>query len=81
MYYQVNWASITLGISVILLELGFLLAYRTGWNIGTAAIISTIVVTIALVPIGIFLYRESISINNITGITLSLIGIYMISMR
>lgn len=76
---EINWACITLGIAALLLELGYLLVYRTGWNIGTAAIISTIVVTIALVPIGMILYKEAISVKNIIGIIVSLLGVYLIS--
>ncbi|MDO5714229.1 MAG: EamA family transporter [Tissierellia bacterium] len=78
---QVNWACFGLGISIVLLEFGFLLAYRVGWNISTAAIISTIVVTIALVPIGMLLYKEDISTSNMIGIFVSLIGIYLINMK
>ena len=54
-FKELNWSSFVLGLSIIFLELGFLLAYRVGWNVGTASIISTILVTITLVPIGIIL--------------------------
>lgn len=80
-FSEINWTCISLGVSVVLLELGYLLAYRVGWNIGTAAIISTIIVTIALVPIGIALYKENISLQNIVGIVISLIGIYLINKK
>ncbi|MDO5755078.1 MAG: EamA family transporter [Tissierellia bacterium] len=80
-FQHVNWASISLGISIILLELGFLLVYRTGWNIGNAAIISTVLVTIALIPIGILLYKERMNTLNILGILLCLLGLYFISRK
>jgi len=76
---ELNWASLLLGISIVLLELGFLLAYRAGWNIGTASIISTIVVTIALIPIGILFFKEEITLKNIVGIIISIVGIILIN--
>ncbi len=78
---ELNWASLLLGISIVMLELGFLLAYRFGWNIGTASIISTIVVTIALIPIGILFFKEEINLTNIVGIIISIIGIVLINKR
>lgn len=78
---ELNWASILLGVSIVLLELGFLLAYRVGWNIGTASIISTIVVTITLVPIGIMYFKENISIKNIIGILICIAGIILINKK
>lgn len=78
---QLNWSSILLGVSIVLLELGFLLAYRAGWNIGTASIISTIIVTITLIPFGIIFYREQISKINVLGIIISIIGIILINKK
>ncbi len=78
---ELNWAIILLGISIVLLELGFLLAYRVGWNIGTASIISTIVVTITLVPIGMLFFKEHISLKNIVGILICIVGIVLINKK
>lgn len=76
---SVNWASILLGFAIVLLELGFLLAYRKGWNISTAAIISTILVTMFLLPIGRFMFQEEISGKNLVGIAVSIVGIIMMN--
>ena len=73
-FKELNWSSFVLGLSIIFLELGFLLAYRVGWNVGTASIISTILVTITLVPIGIIFFKEDINIKNMIGIGLSIVG-------
>ena len=37
---QINWASYALGIAIVGLELGFLLAYRAGWDLSVAALVS-----------------------------------------
>lgn len=77
--HKINVASIILGIAVVLLELGFLLAYRNGWNVSTAAISSTVAVTIFLIPVGLVLFHESISLKQILGIILSIFGMILIN--
>ena len=80
-FKELNWSSFVLGLSIIFLELGFLLAYRVGWNVGTASIISTILVTITLIPIGIIFFKEDINIKNIIGIGLSIVGIILMNTK
>jgi drug/metabolite transporter (DMT)-like permease len=77
----INWAPIVLGFAIVLLEIGYLLAYRMHWKISTASIISTIVVVIALIPIGKFIFHEEISSKNIFGIIVSIIGIILMNSR
>lgn len=76
---SINWASYLLGFSIVGLELGFLLAYRAGWNISQTAIFATVLVTLILIPIGIWLFKDKLSLVNTLGILLSVIGIYMIN--
>ena len=70
-----------LGISIIMVELGFLYAYRTGWKISTASIITGSFTTVALALIGVMWYREELTIINIVGIVLSLIGVILINYK
>jgi drug/metabolite transporter (DMT)-like permease len=76
---ELNWSTFLLGVAIVLLELGFLLAYRLGWNIGTTQIISTVIVTIILAPIGKFFFKESISFINIIGIGVSIVGVILMN--
>lgn len=78
---ELNWSNTLLGASIVLLELGFLLAYRLNWNVGTASIISTILVTIILIPVGIIFFKEEIHLKNIVGIAISIIGIVLINSK
>lgn len=78
--HKINGASIILGMAIVLLELGFLLAYRYGWNISTASIISTVAVTIVLIPVGLGLFHESISYKKIFGIVLSVFGMIFMNL-
>jgi drug/metabolite transporter (DMT)-like permease len=76
---KINWTSFALGISLIGLELGFLLAYRSGWNISSAAFLSNATVTMLLIPIGVLLFQEKITLTTIAGIILCLGGIILIN--
>ncbi|MGB8451146.1 MAG: EamA family transporter [Anaerocolumna sp.] len=78
---ELNWSSFLLGCSIILLELGYLLAYRVGWNIGTASFISTILVTLVLIPVGLLFFKESISLKNVFGIMLSIVGLILMNKK
>lgn len=78
-FKHVHWASFTLGLAVVGLEIGFLLAYRAGWNISLAALFANVILAILLIPIGLLFYKESLSITNAVGIALSIIGIILIA--
>ena len=41
-FRKVNWASLALGVGIVGLEVGFLLAYRSGWNLSIAAVAAKI---------------------------------------
>ncbi|KNY29197.1 membrane protein [Pseudobacteroides cellulosolvens] len=78
---KLNWTSFVLGFAVIGLELGFLLAYRAGWNISLGALFSNVAVTILLVPIGISFFKESLSSINVIGMVLCIGGILLLSYK
>lgn len=76
---QLNWASFALAFALVGLEVGFLLAYRTGWNISTAALVVNVLVTVLLVPIGVLLFRERLSLVNVGGILFCAVGLVMVN--
>ncbi len=74
-----NWASLLLGFAVVGLELGFLLSYRAGWNISAASLLSNTTVALLLIPIGLLLFKESISAPAVLGVLLCLSGLILVS--
>lgn len=76
---KINWASIGLGIAIIGLEAGYIFAYRSGWQVNTAPLIANTCLAIALIVIGALLYKENITIKQLAGIAICLIGIVMIN--
>ena len=59
-----NWASYALGVAIVGLELGFLLAYRAGWKVGVAALYSNAAVTLLLIPPGILFFQERLDFRK-----------------
>ena len=66
-----------LGIAIVVIELGFLAVYRSGWNVGIAGVFATAGATLVLVPIGIVVLQEKISGLNAVGIGLCLLGLLL----
>jgi|SRR5687768_9535706 len=78
---QLNWASIGLAIAVVGIEFGFLLVYRSGWNLGIAAVLVNVVASLILVPVAIFVFKDKISWLNVFGILVCLAGLVMLNWR
>ncbi len=78
---KLNWSSVLLGITIIGIEVGFLLLYRSGWNISLASIVVNALVALSLIPVGIVLFKEKLLGTDVAGILLLLAGIYLIAQR
>lgn len=78
---QLNPASLGLALAIVGLELGFLMAYRAGWRITTAGLISNTAVGILLVPVGVAFFRERLTLTNTVGILVCLIGLVLVNWR
>lgn len=76
---KINWTSIILGIAIVGLEAGYIFAYRLGGNVNTTPLIANTALAVALIIIGFILYNENITIKEITGIILCLIGMIIIN--
>jgi uncharacterized membrane protein len=70
-----NWASVILGFAIVLLEIGFILAYRAGWHLGYAVLFSNVFVTLILIPIALFIFKDQLSGTNWLGIILAITGL------
>ena len=78
---ELNWASLALAFTVVGIELGFILAYRAGWNISLGAIVSNSGAALLLIPIGLLFFRESVSVVNVAGVVVCLAGLILINVR
>jgi len=78
---QLSWIQLAIAVSVLFLELGFLLMYRAGWNLNTGNLVTGVFVNIILVVIGLILLGEKMSLINSFGVILSIVGVALISYK
>ena len=76
-----NLAVIGVGVGAAAIEIGFLLAYRAGWNINAASVVMSISVALLLIPIGLLGFKEQLSSRSAAGIGCCLVGLYLLSKK
>ena len=75
----INWSTFVLGLAIVGLEAGAIYMYKVGWAVNTGYIVKAILLAIALIAVGYFLYKESFSMNKALGIVACLVGLYLIN--
>ncbi len=75
----IKWNSLLLGAAIVCLELGFIFMYKVGWNISIGSLVANITLAIVLVLVGIFFYKEILSLNKVIGIILCISGLIFIN--
>lgn len=78
---KISWPSLGLGAVIVGLELGFLLAYRAGWNISLASLVANTTVALLLIPFGLLLFKEHLTPLNIVGMILALAGLVLVNWK
>ena len=76
---NINWTTIVLGLAVVGLEAGSIYMYKLGWNINTGYIVKSIILSIALIGVGYFVYNESFSMTKAAGIAACLLGLFLLN--
>jgi drug/metabolite transporter (DMT)-like permease len=67
-----------LALSVVGIEVGFLLAYRAGWNVGYAALLVNVCSTLVLLPVALLYFKDQLDPQKIAGVVLSLAGLALL---
>jgi len=75
---QLNWATYVVGLSIIAVELAFLLAYRAGWRVSLASVVANVTTALLLVAIGVGWYREHLAARHVLGLALCLLGLALV---
>ena len=76
---KINWTSVILALVIVGLEVGYVFVYRAGWSISTASVVANIGLACVLVIVGFFLYKENVSIRQILGIFVCMVGLILIN--
>ena len=80
-FRQLSWFQLALAVSVIMIELGFLLMYRYGWNLATGNLVTGLFVNIKVSGLGVTLLGETVTIVNVIGFALYILGVALIGYR
>ena len=78
---QTNWAPFVLGLVIVGLEVGFIYAYRAGWQGSTASVVQSAFVAVALLFVGLLLYHEALTWNKLLGVAVCLAGLVLINLK
>jgi drug/metabolite transporter (DMT)-like permease len=74
-----NGPTIGVGIAIIGIELGYLLAYRGGGALGTTALWVSSLANILLVLVSLTWGQERLDLSRIAGLAFSMIGLVLMS--
>ncbi len=80
-YRKLNWSSFLLGLSLLGMELGWIYAFKAGWEISTAQIIQSAILGSLLLLVGIIFFKEKVSWNKLLGIAICLVGLVVINIK
>jgi drug/metabolite transporter (DMT)-like permease len=74
-----SWPVLVLGAGVVLIEIGFLLAYRSGNILQWSGVAVNGASALLLVPIALIIFREAFSIQRLIGILVTLVGLVLLT--
>ncbi len=77
--HKANWATFALGVVIVGLEIGYILAYRNGWRMNVLSVTANIILAAALIAVSLVFYKESITVKQIAGIVLCAGGLVLIN--
>lgn len=75
----INLYNILMGVVIVGVEGGYILMYRTGWEISKASLTASICIAFVLAIIGLFWYREILDIKKIIGMICCIVGIILLN--
>ena len=76
---KANVATLILGLAIVGLETGFIYAYRAGWKISNLQLTATAIVSVILLIVGVFIFKEKINAKQIAGMAVCGVGLFLLS--
>jgi drug/metabolite transporter (DMT)-like permease len=78
---RLNWTVLGLAAVIVILDLGFILLYRTGFEISLAQVITQAFSALLLIGIGVAFFREPVSMSQLAGLALCVAGLWLVNRR
>ena len=80
-YKKTNWAPFVLGLVIVGLEVGFIYAYKAGWQVSVAQIVQACALAVILIFVGYLIYKEELTWNKVLGALVCLGGLVLINLK
>lgn len=78
---KLNWAPFVLGFVIVGLEVGWIYAYKAGWQVSTGFIVQSAFLAAVLLFVGYFLYHEALTWKKLVGMAVCVIGLILINWK
>ena len=76
-----NWTVIALSAAIIFLDVGFLMLYRSGFDVSLGQLVTQSAAALLLLGLGVVLFRERLNLANLAGIALCVVGLWLINRK
>jgi uncharacterized membrane protein len=80
-FAQLNWTALALALAIVGLDIGFLMLYRSGFEVSLGAIVTQTAAGVLLLLAGLAFFREALSMTNLVGIGLCVLGLWLVHRR
>jgi multidrug transporter EmrE-like cation transporter len=78
---ELNWTAPALGLVVVFLDLGFFMLYRGGFEVSLGQLITQSAGALLLLLVGVAFFAEKLSLVNVGGILLCVVGLWLINQK
>lgn len=76
---HLGWVQVGIAACILMMELGFLLMYRSGWRLSTGNVVTGVAINIALMILGMLFLMEKLSLAKVSGVLMCIVGVSMIA--
>jgi drug/metabolite transporter (DMT)-like permease len=79
LFTQVNWTAPALAVAVVVLDLAYILLYRSGFPVSFGALVTQVAAALALLGVGFLYFKDRLTITNVVGVVLCLAGLWLVN--
>lgn len=78
-FAQVNWTAPALAVVIIVIDLAFILLYRSGFPVSLGALVTQSAAAIALLALGWLFFKDRLTATHLAGVALCLAGLWLVN--
>lgn len=76
-----SWTPLALAGVVVLLDVGYLMLYRSGYDLSLGQLVTQSAAALLLVGLGAALFKEKVTLINVLGIALCVAGLWLVNKK